>query len=391
MKKPTSHRKTTVTGGGRFIPPTIEELDAVLTHYEFIDMIGQGGMGAVYKARQPGLDRLVAIKILPTTLDEPEMHFSERFKREAKAMARLSHSNIVSVYDFGVTADAQFYIVMEFTEGTELHKLIRSRQVTQEKVLQWAPQICSALAYAHSKGLIHRDIKPANILIDEEEQVKVVDFGLAKFTGDANQTQLTKTNVTMGSPDYFAPECLQDDVELDGRADLYAVGVLIYEMLTGTVPRGAWQAPSAINPDIDERFDDLVVEAMDPNRDTRIQTAEEIGSRLVEIRNDPGVDADHRKINLMTGPVPIRKPSRHTTAIAPGSGARPKRSMVTGPVPVRQETAPVEPESGEISQRPPSSGMVKPAPRSAPHPLPIFLGVFAAAAIIGTLLYVFSR
>ncbi|MBL9155517.1 MAG: protein kinase [Verrucomicrobiales bacterium] len=262
----------------------------MLDAYEFIRLLGRGGMGAVYQARQKSLDRLVAIKILPPDLtaggEGQGFHFAERFQREARAMAKLSHPNIVAVYDFGQTRDGQFYFVMEYVEGTDLHSLIRTGKLTPEHVSGWMSQICEALQYAHGKGIVHRDIKPANIMITRDSQVKVADFGLAKL-GGTEETKLTMTNMAMGTPDYVAPEALEQGVEVDHRADLYALGVMLYEMLTGKVPRGNWKPPSALVPGLDPRFDELVERAIEMDREERIQQASEIGASLYRIATTP--------------------------------------------------------------------------------------------------------
>jgi len=295
------------SGSGKFIPPTTTELDAILEAYEFIDILGKGGMGAVYKARQKSLDREVAIKILPPDLgdgDEDGFRFAERFQREARAMAKLSHPNIISVYDFGQASDGQLYIVMEFVEGTDLHELIRSVELTAEHVHGWTAQICDALQYAHNRGIIHRDIKPANVMISREGQVKIADFGLAKLTGTGEiEGGLTMTNMAMGTPDYIAPEALEEGLEVDHRADLYAVGVMLYEMLTGKVPRGSWKPPSTQVPGLDGRFDGLIEKAMDSDRDDRFQNAADIASTLYEISTTSAapLKAGRGKVSLITG------------------------------------------------------------------------------------------
>jgi len=263
------------------VAPSLEEMDAVLSSYEFIEKLGQGGMGAVYKVRQYSLDRMAAIKVMPRFEDADGMGFAERFQREAQAMGKLSHPNIVSVYDFGQTSDGMLYIVMEYVEGADLQKLLRGGELTVDHLFGWIPQICSALEYAHQQGIVHRDIKPGNILINNEGMVKVADFGLAKLAGnDAQTTRLTQTNMAMGTPDYLAPEALELGVELDHRADIYAIGVMLYEMLTGKIPRGAWRPPSKVNPHIDARFDEIVTRAMDSQREERFQSASELSGQL---------------------------------------------------------------------------------------------------------------
>jgi serine/threonine protein kinase len=304
-----SNPSTSAKGG--FVPPSTDDLDAILDQYEFLELIGRGGMGAVYKARQKSLDRLVAIKILPPNLttDEEEagFHFAERFQREAKAMAKLSHPHIIGVYDFGQAKDGQYYFVMEYVEGTDLHALIKGGQLTVAHVTGWMSQICDALQYAHGRGVVHRDIKPANIMITREGQVKVADFGLAKLSSGnaAEQTKLTMTNMAMGTPDYVAPEALEIGVEVDHRADLYALGVMLYEMLTGKVPRGAWKSPSAQIEGLDERYDAVIERAMDSDRESRFQQASEISATIYEIATTVAKPA---RPKLAMGTAPVKSP-----------------------------------------------------------------------------------
>ena len=183
------------THGAPFQPPTIEEMNAALPQYQFVELIGVGGMGAVYKALQPKLNRHVAIKILPPIPDD-ELGFTERFEREAQSMAQLSHPHIVSVFDFGETADDQLYFVMEFIEGADLHHLITEGDLTLDHFYGWIPQVCDAIQYAHDHGIVHRDIKPANILINKEGRVKIADFGLAKLV-DADQPLTEESGTAM--------------------------------------------------------------------------------------------------------------------------------------------------------------------------------------------------
>ncbi|MCB1228799.1 MAG: protein kinase [Verrucomicrobiae bacterium] len=270
------------TGRG-FTPPTVEELGAILPQYEFVRLIGAGGMGAVYQARQPKLNRYVAVKILPPIPDD-ELGFAERFEREAQSMAQLSHPHIVSVFDFGETSDGQLYFVMEYIEGADLHQLISGGELTLDHFYGWIPQICDAIQYAHERGIVHRDIKPANILIDQEGRVKIADFGLAKLTGDHPQTALTMAEISMGTPDYAAPEQLDGNHEVDWRSDIYSLGVVMYQMLTGRLPRGAFPLPSETDAALDSRLDEVVVRAMQSDPDSRFQSAAEITDRLTEIR-----------------------------------------------------------------------------------------------------------
>ncbi len=268
--------------------PEVAELRAVLPQYEILEILGRGGMGAVYKARQKSLNRLVAIKILPPEAADDELKFVERFRNEAATMAQLNHPAIVNVHDFGETPDGLLYFVMEFVDGTDLQKLIQaSGRLPPEHALRIAAHVCEALAYAHKRGVIHRDIKPANILIDPEGQMKVADFGLAKMHDPALTSGLTRSNMAMGTPDYVAPEVLTPGMAADHRADLYAVGVMLYQMLTGEVPRGMFKLPSEKDPGTDPRFDEIICKAMEQDREERYQTASDVRLALDAIRTTP--------------------------------------------------------------------------------------------------------
>lgn len=260
-------------------PPSPEELGTRLPAYEVTEILGRGGMGAVYKARQKSLKRWVAIKLLPLVAADDELKFAERFRNEAETMAQMNHPSIVNVYDFGETSDGLLYIVMEFVDGTDVQKMIHgSGLLSGEYALAITAHVCDALAYAHARGVIHRDIKPANILIDQEGNVKVADFGLAKMT-DIDYG-LTQSNVAMGTPDYVAPEVLSYGMIADHRADLYAIGVMLYQMLTGEVPRGLFKMPSQKGIGADPRFDDIICKAMEPDREDRYQSASDVRQAL---------------------------------------------------------------------------------------------------------------
>ncbi|MBL9176472.1 MAG: SUMF1/EgtB/PvdO family nonheme iron enzyme [Verrucomicrobiaceae bacterium] len=264
---------------GQWQPPTLEEMQAMLPQYQFENLLGRGGMGAVYKAVQVTLDRPVAIKVLPGDLiDDTDAQFAERFKNEARTMAKLSHPSIVDVFDFGETQTGLLYIVMEFIDGTDVLQMIASQgRLPEEYALSITAHVCDALAYAHKNGIVHRDIKPANILINMEGTVKVADFGLAKAS-DPGQSGITKTNMAMGTPDFVAPEAFIPGVPLDGRADLYAIGVMLYQMLTGEIPRGIWTMPG-LKLGTDPRFDAIIGKAMQTDREVRYQSA-------VDLRRD---------------------------------------------------------------------------------------------------------
>jgi serine/threonine-protein kinase len=200
-------------------------LAGLFPQLELLELIGKGGMGAVYKARQPGLDRFVAIKILPPEVGR-DPAFAERFTREARAMAKLSHPNVVSIFDFGQSGGL-FYFVMEYIDGANLRQTIQTGKLQPAEALAIVPQICDALQYAHDEGIVHRDIKPENILLDKRGRVKIADFGLSKLVhaGSKHDVSLTGTEQIMGTVRYMAPEQMMGTRFVDHRADIYSLGV----------------------------------------------------------------------------------------------------------------------------------------------------------------------
>jgi predicted Ser/Thr protein kinase len=259
---------------GRKPAPPPEEIAGHFPQLEILELLGQGGMGMVYKARQRQLDRLVALKILPLEAGR-DPAFAERFMREAKALARLNHPNIVSVYDFGQT-DGLYYFLMEFVDGANLRQMEYSRQFTPREALAIVPRICDALQYAHDEGIVHRDIKPENILVDKKGRVKIADFGLAKLLGHAPQdVTLTGARDMMGTPHYMAPEQMEHPQEVDHRADIYSLGVVFYEMLTGELPIGRF-APPSHKVQMDVRLDEVVLRSLEKEPQRRYQKASEV-------------------------------------------------------------------------------------------------------------------
>jgi predicted Ser/Thr protein kinase len=258
---------------GTRVPPDPAQLAAQFPQLEIIELLGAGGMGMVYKARQPRLDRFVALKILPV---ESAAHpsFAERFNREAKALAKLNHPGIVDVYDFGQTGQ-YYYFVMEYVDGMNLRRLLNTQTVTPRQALELVVQICTALQYAHDEGVVHRDIKPENILINKKGQVKIADFGLAKLLGTAPDTALTMSQAAMGTFNYMAPEQRQNAQGVDHRADIYSLGVVFYEMLTGEVPMGRFEPPSK-RVQVDVRLDEVVLRALEREPARRYQHVSEV-------------------------------------------------------------------------------------------------------------------
>jgi serine/threonine protein kinase len=260
----------------RLSPPTPEQLAPKFPQLEILGLLGQGGMGAVYQARQRQLDRLVALKILPAEVSR-DAAFAERFMREARALARLNHPNIVAVHDFG-QADGFYHLLMEFIDGVTLRHLLAEGKLAPREALAIVPQVCEALQYAHDHGVVHRDIKPENILLDKTGRVKIADFGLARLVGadaDAGSRRLTQPRDVMGTPHYMAPEQVEKPQLVDHRADIYSLGVVFYEMLTGELPLGRFAAPSQ-KVQVDVRLDEVVLRALEKEPERRYQQASQV-------------------------------------------------------------------------------------------------------------------
>ncbi len=269
-----------------------------------VRLLGKGGMGAVYEAKQTRLGRSVALKILP-----PELHrspaFASRFQRESRTLALLNHPNIVQVYDSGFAAPhggstesdtdetpgrGFFYFIMEYVDGLTLREVIASGAAGTPQTLEIVRQTCDALRFAHELGVVHRDVKPENILLNSSGVVKVADFGLAKLArpddqGPADGTQpwiLTGTHQAMGTPHYMAPEQARGTHDVDHRADLYSLGVVFYELLTGDLPLGRFAPPSAKR-DSDARLDDVVMKALECEPARRYQSASDVRTALDDL------------------------------------------------------------------------------------------------------------
>jgi serine/threonine protein kinase len=276
----------TGTGGRRSAPPAIGEIAPHFPDLEIIELLGAGGMGAVYKAHQPQLDRTVALKILSHELAQ-DPAFVERFNREAKVLARLSHPNIVTVFDFG-TAGPFCYLLMEYVDGVNLRQAMRTGGFTPAEALALVQDVCAALQFAHEEGILHRDIKPENILIDSKGRLKIADFGIAKLVGGsaASDVTLTLQGSILGSPHYMAPEQIETPGDVDQRADIYSLGVVLYEMLTGELPIGRFALPSE-KAAMDARIDDIVLRTLAKEREARFQTAQEVSTRVDAVTQSP--------------------------------------------------------------------------------------------------------
>lgn len=260
--------------GTRLRAPPLERVAAAFPQFEILELIGAGGMGAVYKARQRKLDRQVALKVLPEAL-AVDPAFAERFQREGRVLARLSHPNIVTVHDFGQSGGF-FYLLMEYVDGVNLRQAMRAGRFTPAQALALVPHICEALQFAHDEGVLHRDIKPENILLDARGRVKIADFGIAKLVGETrHDVSLTATGAAVGTPQYMAPEQIERPADVDHRADIYSLGVVFYELLTGELPLGRFAPPSA-KTDLDARIDSIVLRALTKERELRQQSAREV-------------------------------------------------------------------------------------------------------------------
>ena len=283
-------------------PPPIAEVSAAFPQLEILSLIGQGGMGWVFKARQPKLNRIVALKLLPASLAERDAAFAGRFEREGQLLARLHHPNIVAVHDSGA-AGGFFYLLMEFVEGVNLRQAMRSSRFTPAQALAIVPHICDALQFAHDEGVLHRDIKPENILLDGKGRVKLADFGIAKLVGiegteGTKRTEgtpsftslesleslesLTQTGTTLGTPSYMAPEQRDTPADVDNRADIYSLGVVFYELLTGELPSGSLPKPSAKS-SADPRVDAIVQQALENERTRRQHSAGEVKTQIEDL------------------------------------------------------------------------------------------------------------
>ncbi len=271
-----------------------------LGQYRLVERLGKGGMAEVYKAYQPSLDRYVAIKVLHAYFAEEE-DFRNRFQREARAVARLRHPNIVQIYDFGVEGDV-YYMAMEFLAGGTLKQRLRRADalLPHPEVLRIVERVAAALDYAHARGIYHRDVKPANIMLTDDNQVILTDFGLAKM---AEGSQYTRSGLSVGTPEYMAPEQGQG-LTVDHRADVYSLGVVLYELLTGRLPYTAdtpvavifkhikdpLPLPRTINPDLDEALERVILKALAKSPADRYQSAGDLAGALRQAMAAAGVE-----------------------------------------------------------------------------------------------------
>lgn len=329
-------------------PPGPQELQAQLPGYEVQQFLARGGMGAVYRGVQISLGRTVAIKILPPYLSQSDPQYAERFKQEARAMAQLNHPGIVSVYDFGQMADGTLFFVMEFIDGTDVAQMVMKQgRVHSSHAMAIVAHVCDALQYAHEHGVVHRDIKPANIMVGYDGRVKVADFGLAKSLTRRQQLSLTQSGFVMGTPHFLAPEAMMPGSTLDHRADIYAVGVMLYQMLTGRLPQGIFEMPSLQVPGLDPRYDQIIVNAMREDREQRFPS-------VLHLRR--ALDA------ILTQPVERSEAAQQTV---PASVVAPEKPVAHSSKSLPQTLAP-KPQPGQHYYRPPQVSAPQPAKKAFP-------------------------
>lgn len=291
--------------------PDLQAVAAAFPHLEVIELIGSGGMGAVFRARQPQLGRLVALKVIPATGRGASPAFADRFEREGRLLARLHHPNIVTIYDSGRAGDF-FYLLMEHVDGVNLRQAMRAGRFSPRDALTIVPRICEALHYAHEEGVLHRDVKPENILLDSRGRVKLADFGIGKWTagegdgpaiegtGEPLAPTLTQAGVALGTPRYMAPEQAADPQSVDHRADIYSLGVVFYELLTGELPPGEVARPSD-RAAVDGRIDAIVRQALQRERELRQRSAEEMKTQIESVGATAPIAPRLKWRRLLTG------------------------------------------------------------------------------------------
>ncbi len=340
--------------------------------YRIVARLGRGGMAEVYKAYQPGLDRYVAIKVLHSHLVD-DKDFIGRFEREALAVGKLRHSNIVQALDFDREGE-MYFMAMEFIDGPTLKDELKARRAagkpfTLHEIARIFTALCSAIDYAHSRGMVHRDLKPANVMINGEGQVVLTDFGIARILG---ATQYTQTGALSGTPAYMSPEQGQGE-RGDKRSDIYSLGVMLYEMVTGAVPYDAdtpfavimkhisepLPLPRKVNPDLPESVERVILKAMSKSPDDRYQTAGEMAAALREAAGvAPGENFDTKPLAIVAPPPKIEQIDHPT-----------------GPITASRRTEAASADGGATVLTPASSGTtVTPAPRSTVPVLPLLAG-----------------
>lgn len=323
-----------------------ERKSSQIPGYQLISKLGKGAMATVYKARQTSLDRIVAVKVLPKRLSEnPE--FVERFYKEGKAAARLSHNNIVQAIDVGCAPDGYHYFVMEYVEGQTLYDIMQpppvgeGRNFSEQEALDVMIQMSDALAHSHKRGLIHRDVKPKNILLTKDHVAKLTDLGLARAMDDKAAAE-TEAGKAYGTPYYISPEQIRGDVDIDFRADIYSLGATMYHLVTGRPPFEG-DTPSAVmhkhlkqpltpadhvNTALSAGIGEIIDIAMAKNRDERYQSTEDMLEDLQAVRRGEPPTHARRAVHL-EGLEKLEETGK-TVDIAPGPSNTP--SVFSNPI-----------------------------------------------------------
>ncbi len=327
----SGHKST--DGKSASVPMAAEEVATFFPQLEIMELAGQGGMGAVYKVREREPNRIAALKFLfPEKQASPQ--FAERFEREARMLAALTHPHIVTVYDFG-KVNKRCYLLMEYVDGLTLRQLFRARKLSPRETLEIVPRLCEALQYAHEQGVVHRDIKPENILLDKNGRVKVADFGIAKMLNLPGNLTLTGSMDVVGTPLYMAPEQIENPQVVDCRADIYSLGVVFYEMLTGELPLGKFLPPSQ-KIEIDPRLDEVVIHALEKEPDRRYQQA---GQMKTDVETILQTMRQREESRARTGPAPAARTARPAALVAEAQAAAARVALPPKPARRRSQAS----------------------------------------------------
>ncbi|MFF8834069.1 protein kinase [Streptomyces sp. NPDC015130] len=354
--------------------------------YQLRDLLGEGGMASVYLAYDSALDRQVAIKTLHTELGR-EQSFRERFRREAQAVAKLSHTNIVSVFDTGEdTLDGAVmpYIVMEYVEGQPLGSVLAADiqqygAMPADKALKVTADVLAALEVSHEMGLVHRDIKPGNVMTTKRGLVKVMDFGIARAM-QSGVTSMTQTGMVVGTPQYLSPEQALGRA-VDARSDLYSVGIMLFQLLTGRLPFDADSplaiayahvqeepvAPSSINRSVTPAMDALVARALKKNPNERFPSAAAMQDECLRV-----LSAGQTGAPVIVQGGPVSSGAGVGSAVFPPIGQTPPPAPQTGPHGVQQPYLPPTPQPGPYGPVTPAPGPAYGYPQQAPTPAPVY-------------------
>ena len=370
-------------------------------------LIARGGMGKVYRAEQAPLGRVCALKVLnPSYAGDQDPEFHKRFFLEASIASKLTHPNTVTIFDYGRTEDDVYYMAMEYLEGHTLHRAIREAgHFPEERVAHIARQICRALREAHSLGVIHRDLKPANIFLvehgDETDFVKILDFGLVKNVSDTKTEDLTQTGLFMGSPKYMAPEQIRGD-RVDARTDIYALGIIMYEMIAGKVP---FDRPNSVNilmahvneeapplrqmnpnTQVSLAFEELIAKCMSKSPNQRFSSMDEVlaalkrlGAGALSQTFNGLATGEFRALQTLSGSGPRMSSATPDPANAPISSSVPYPSISgSGSI-----LAPITPGPGELAVTGPMVSNPPPSGGSKGVLVTVVVGVLAVAGIVG--------